>query len=133
MRKTNISYPDTGTYVCVSGHKNISFSENFAYVLNEWSYTSIFTGNFEKDWQINIIFLLSSFNIYLLTEKMELLTLLIPSYLWQTESQHSHHWLQLLYCYWPASFLICQENVPLNQKNLNIANSDTAHTKSYTF
>ena len=27
--------PDMQTYVCVSGGKNVSFSEHFAYVLNE--------------------------------------------------------------------------------------------------
>ena len=28
--------PDSHTYVCGSGGKNVSFSENFAYVLNKW-------------------------------------------------------------------------------------------------
>ena len=28
----------THTYMCVSGGKNVSFSENFAYVPNEWSW-----------------------------------------------------------------------------------------------
>ena len=38
FRKTNISYPQirTRTYA-YQGVRNISFSENFAYVLNEWS------------------------------------------------------------------------------------------------
>ena len=30
FRKTNISYPDTHTYVCVSGVRNVRFSENLA-------------------------------------------------------------------------------------------------------
>ena len=28
--------PDTQMYVCVSGGRNVSFSKNFAYVLNRW-------------------------------------------------------------------------------------------------
>ena len=35
--KTNISFPLIRTLnVCISGVRNISFSQNFAYVLNEW-------------------------------------------------------------------------------------------------
>ena len=34
--RTQLLAPDTLIYVCVSGCENISFSENFAYVLNEW-------------------------------------------------------------------------------------------------
>ena len=34
----NISYPLTSTHTCAyQGIRNVSFSENFAYVLNEWS------------------------------------------------------------------------------------------------
>ena len=37
FQKINISYPpDTHTHVCVSGVRNVSFLENFAYELNEW-------------------------------------------------------------------------------------------------
>ena len=36
FRKTNISYPLMRTRTCVyQGVRNVSFSENFAYVLNE--------------------------------------------------------------------------------------------------
>ena len=28
--------PDPHTYACVSGVRNVSFSESFAYVLNKW-------------------------------------------------------------------------------------------------
>ena len=38
FRKTNISYPLIRTRTCTyQGVRNVSFSENFAYVVNEWS------------------------------------------------------------------------------------------------
>ena len=38
FRKINISYPLIRTRTCAyQGVRNVSFSENFAYVLNEWS------------------------------------------------------------------------------------------------
>ena len=38
FRKTNISYPPIRTHMyAYQGVRNISFSENFANVLNEWS------------------------------------------------------------------------------------------------
>ena len=38
FRETNISYPLIRTSTCAyQGVRNVSFSENFAYVLNEWS------------------------------------------------------------------------------------------------
>ena len=38
FRKTNNCFPliRTCVYVCISGGKNVGFSENFAYVLNRW-------------------------------------------------------------------------------------------------
>ena len=40
--------PDTHTYVCVSEVRNVSFSENFAYVVNEWSVLKLETFNVSK-------------------------------------------------------------------------------------
>ena len=46
VRKQNFSknlhflLPDTRTYVHISGGKSVSFTKNFAYVLNEWSFST---------------------------------------------------------------------------------------------
>ena len=39
--------PDTHTYVCVSGDKKCCFSEDFAYVLNEWFRSPVKGSEFE--------------------------------------------------------------------------------------
>ena len=42
FRKTNISNSVIRTRTCVyQGFRNVSFSENFAYVLNGWSYSNL--------------------------------------------------------------------------------------------
>ena len=53
-RKTNISHVSMHTLcVCISEEKNVSFSENFVYVLNRWSLIpfGFFLTSFPETWK----------------------------------------------------------------------------------